>query len=251
LRGAGAALLLAVAGAASAQDTQAPVDRVGVQAEHFRLDHGRGDWDETALQLTRQWTVRDVAELALSRTRRFGLEDTEVRAGGSRAFGPRLTASVQATTSPTHRVLPRGSLGGALAYEVAPAWLLHGGLRHTAYDNTDVDQARVGLERYVGDFSLLAAWSPARAVGRSTDGYEARASWYGGNGASAGLLLAWGQEAAQLGAGQVALADVRTIALLGRQPIGPRLWITWSASRTRQGDFYTRTGGTLGLQAAF
>lgn len=245
------ALLLAAAGTACAQDGKGPVDRLGVGTEHFRLDRGYASWDEVAVQASRQWSTRDVAELGLARTRRFGLDDTEVRAAGSSALSPKLTASLQASASPSHRVLARSSLGGAVQYEVAPAWLLHGGLRHTAYDVTSVEQARLGVERYVGDFSLLGAWSPARALGRRTDAYQLRGGWSGAGGGSAGVLLAWGAEAAQVGDGQVAVADVRAVAVLGRLPVVPGLWLTWSASRTRQGTYYTRTGGTLGVQADF
>lgn len=245
------ALLLAAGGSACAQDVTGPVGRVGIATEHFRLDRGHASWDEVALHVSRQWSTREAADLGLARTRRFGLDDTEVRAAGSRALSPTLTASVQASASPSHRVLARGSLGAAVQYEIAPAWLLHGGLRHTAYDVTSVEQARLGVERYVGAFSLLGAWSPARGLGRRTDAYQVRGGWSGAGGGSAGLLLAWGTEAAQVGDGQVALADVRAVAVLGRLPVVRGLWLTWAASRTRQGTYYTRTGGTLGLQADF
>lgn len=250
MRRVGALLLLALSGA-RAQDTSWPVDRVGVQMEHFHLGRGQSNWDDVAIHLSRRWSPRDGVEAGIARTYRFGADDTELRIHGSRALAADLTGTLQASASPTHRVLPRGSVGGALAYEVAPAWLLHGGLRHITYDATGVTQGRFGAERYLGGFSVLGTWSPAQALGRRTASYETRVSWFGNNGASVALLLATGDEATLVGTGQVAVADVRTVALFGRQPMDKRLWLTWSASRTGQGGFHTRAGGAIGVESAF
>ncbi|AEG93431.1 YaiO family outer membrane beta-barrel protein [Ramlibacter tataouinensis] len=249
-----AALLAGLAGLAQAQNTPpvaVPVDRVTLQAEHSELDKGNTDWRELTLQLSRQWQPREAAELGLAQTRRFGLDDTQLRLGYSRPLSQRLTGSLQASASPTHRVLPKGSLGGALQYEFSPGWLLHGGARHTRYDATDVDEGRLALERYFGDYSLLAGWTPARALGQDTHAFELRGSWYYAPDSSVGVIAARGDEATQLGEDRIVLAEVRSLALLGRHRLSPQAALLWSLGRTRQGSFYTRTGASLGLQFAF
>lgn len=243
------ALLLA-APLACAQPA-APRDRVLLLGEHSRLDRGSSDWHEAGVLFSRHWSVREVAEAGLAQTRRFGQDDTRIDLGWSAPLGDRLTGAVQASASPTHRVLARYALGGQLQYEFARGWLVHGGARHTRYDDGRVHQLRLALEHYTGPFGLLAAWSPARALGEDTHGLELRGTWYYGEASSVGVILARGDEATQLGPGQVALADVRTVALTGRQALGPDRWLVWGANRTRQGGFYTRTGATLGLQLAF
>lgn len=239
--------------AALAQQPTGPQDRVLFLADHGRLDRGFADWNEAAVLLGRHWSNRQVAELGLARTRRFGLDDTRVDFGASLPIDERLTGSLQASASPSHRVLPKYAVGGQLQYEFAKGWLAHAGARHTRYeaDDTRVDQLRLALENYTGPFSVLAAWSPARSLGEDTHTVELRGNYYYGQDSSVGLILARGDEATQLGAGQVVLAGVRSVALTGRQEVGQGRWLVWGVNRTHQGSFYTRTGATLGLQLAF
>jgi hypothetical protein len=49
----------------------------------------------------------------------------------------------------------------------------------------------------------------------------------------------------------VALADVRSLALVGRHRIDRGWSLTYSLSRTRQGSFYRRTGFSAGVQRDF
>ncbi|KQT07684.1 YaiO family outer membrane beta-barrel protein [Ramlibacter sp. Leaf400] len=244
--------LLVLASAAGAQaPSQPPQDRILLLADHHRLDRGLADWNEAGVQLSRHWSVREVAEIGLLRTRRFGQDDTQLQAGYSAALGPRLTGAVQGNASPSHHVLARYALGGNLQYEFADRWLAHAGARHTRYDNARVNQLRLALEHYTGPFSVLAAWSPARALGQGADTVELRGHWYYGEDSSVGVIASRGDEATQLGAGRVVLADVRSLALTGRHGLAPGRWLVWGVNRTRQGDFYTRSGATLGLQLAF
>ena len=245
------AVLAAMAAPAAAQPAAPAHNRVQLLAEHSSLDRGLGSWSEVGVQLSRHWSVRQVAELGLVRTRRFGLDDDQLQAGYSTPLTPALTASLQASLSPTHRVLPKHALGGQLQYEFAPGWLAHGGLRHTRYDTAEVDLLRLGLERYVGDFSFSGTWTGGRSLGQDLQGLELRAAWYYAEESSVGLIAVRGDEATQLGAGRVVLADVRGGAVVGRHRMAPGQWLVWSLQRTRQGDFYTRTGATLGFQLAF
>jgi YaiO family outer membrane protein len=235
---------------ASAQDA-APVNRLQLSAEHNRLDHGLSDWNELTLRYSRQWDRREQAEAAVTSARRFGQNDTQIEAGYSRPFGPLLTASAQLSVSPEHHFLPRNAVDAGLQYEFLPAWLLHTRLRHSSYDTTSVDQATLMLERYAGDYSASLAWRPVSALGTHANGFELRANRYYGDDSYLGLSVASGQEATQLGAGAIALADVRSLALVGRHRLDPRWSLTYALSRTRQGDFYRRTGFSAGVQRNF
>ena len=244
-------LLLALPLAAGAQQAQLPHWRAAVEAEHSRLDNGYADWNAATLRLSRHWSRRQLAEVELVRTRRFGLEDTEVAAGGAFPLGDALTASLRASHSPTHRVLPRASVGAGLQYEFRPAWLLHGGLRHTRYDSTDVDRASVMLEHYFGNWGVLAGLHSARAFGQDTRTGELRATWYYGDRSSVGAIASAGREVVETGPAATALASVRSVALVGAHALDARWTLRWSAHHVRQGGFYTRSGVTLGVQAAF
>lgn len=246
-----ALILLAFPVLACAQATE-PVTRAAVTAEHSSLDRGYADWSSVGVRIGRHWSQRQLAELELTQTRRFGLDDTELAVGGAAPLGDALTGSLRVTHSPTHRVLPQSSFGGALQYEFRPAWLLHGGLRHTRYATTDVNQASVMLEHYFGNFSALGAVHTVRAFGQTRHVGELRAAWYYADRSSVGVIASSGEEAAQVAAGAVALARVRSLALVGRHALGQGPWaVRYGLHHVRQGGFYTRSGATLGVERDF
>lgn len=231
-----------------------PPARLLVQTERSSLSKGLADWQAHTVQVSRHWSVREVAELAVGTTRRFGLDDTQLGAGYSRALSATLTGAVHAQWSPTHRVLPRQRLSAGVQYEFSRGWLVHGGVRHSRYEGQQVTQLPLALEHYRGNWRLKAGWSPARALGRNAQTFDLAASWYYADDHSLGLVMADGKEATQLGAGQVVLSNVREMALTGKHrlsaPAGTPT-LLWSLHRARQGDLYTRTGASIGLQFVF
>jgi YaiO family outer membrane protein len=248
-------LVVALAAAPLALQAQiaaeAPVSRLLLAVEHDRLSNGYAAWTETALSASRQWQRAEVAEATLTQARRFGLTDTQAEVAYTRPLGPLLTASAQLSLSPTHHVLPRNSVGASLQYAFSPAWLLHTRLRHTRYSSSEVDQATLMLERYVGNYSASLAWRPVRALGVHASGLELRANRYYGQDSSIGLIAGAGREPTQLGADAITLAQVRSLALVGRHRVAPGWSVVYALHRTRQGDFYTRTGASAGAQHDF
>jgi YaiO family outer membrane protein len=107
------------------------------------------------------------------------------------------------------------------------------------------------LERYAGDYSASLAWRPVRTLGTSANGFELRANRYYGDDSHVGLIASSGREATPLGEGQIVLAQVRSLALVGRHRVGPGWSLTYALNRTRQGGFYSRTGLAAGAQHDF
>lgn len=248
-----AALLAgSVALAADAPDDPAP-PTLGLElaAGRQQLSNGSPDWSETSARLTHRRGQRHASELGLVQTERFGLRDDQLTGALARALSPQLTATLDASLSPTHHVLARHHLGASLQYEFAPAWLVHGGLRSTRYDSATVTQATVMLERYLASFRGLVAWRPVQTLGRSTSSLELRGDYYYADKSSIGLSLADGQEAAQISDTALALADVRATTLIGRHWLTPDWALAYEWNSTRQGDFYTRRGWRIGVQHLF
>lgn len=242
---------LLVAAAAVAQTGPGAYTSIGLSHERSRLDRGLADWTEQTLRVQRHHADTSVTELALTGTRRFGLDDTQIELSHDQALDPGLRATVTASVSPTHRVLARNSLGGRLQYEVAPAWWLHGGLKQTRYSGNSVERADLRLEHYIGNFSHSLQWSPVRALGRVEQVVEWRSQWAPERGRAIGVIASAGREATELGQGAIALARVRSVALVARWPLTQDWSLNGSLSRTRQGDFYTRTGLGVGVQRDF
>lgn len=216
-----------------------------------QLSNGSPDWTETSARIAQRRSTRHATELGLVLTERFGLQDEQLTGLLVRPLEPRLTVTLDASLSPTHRVLARHHLGANLQYEFAPAWLLHGGLRSTQYDSATVTQGSVMLERYVSAFSWLLAWRPVQTQGRSTSSLELRGTYYYADKSSVGLSLADGQEAVQLSDTVLQLADVRATTLSGRHWLTPDWALSYEWGSTRQGDFYTRSGWRIGVQHLF
>lgn len=227
------------------------VRRAGVETEFSHLDNGSPAWESLTLRLSRQWDKRKFAEAALTRTRRFGQEDTQAAGTLAWPVTPALVATVTGHVSPTHRVLPKHGLGLSGQWEFRKAWLLHGGFKHARYDTTTVDTASVMLEHYFGNWSVLGAVHAAQAVGQRTHAGELRATYYYGDASSVGLILSSGDEATQLGPASVAVTPVRALALVGRHDLDGPWSLNWSAHHVRQGGFYTRSGGHVGVQYDF
>jgi len=223
---------------------------VGMTLGAERLSNNSPDWREATVHAQHQYGPRHTAGLALSRTERFDLRDSQFSANYARPVGERLVASIDANASSTHRVLARHAAGGALQYEFAPAWLVHAGARTTKYDAERVNQGLLMLEHYFSAFSMAVAWRPARAFDSTAHSGELRGAYYYGDRNSIGLILAGGKEAANI-AGAVTLTSLRSAALVGRHWFTRDWALNYSAGHTRQGDFYSRNGISLGLQYAF
>lgn len=234
-----------------AQQGEPPKWQAATSFEHSHLSAGLGEWHTSSLQIARRWDRRQFFEGELTQARRFGLEDTEVAAGGSLALGARLTASLRASYSDTHRVLPRAGASFGLQYEFRPAWLLHGGMRLTRYSEQRVSQASLLVEHYFGDWGALAGVHVAHASGRDGTVGELRLHRYFDDGSRFGLLASTGHEVSTVAPGDVRLTSVRAVALLGQQALSRGWFLRYGVHWIRQGDFYTRRGINFGLQAAF
>jgi len=214
------------------------------------LDNGSPDWREASIGLQHQFAPRHTAGVALTRTERFNLRDSQLSANYALPVGDRTVVSLDANASSTHRVLARHGAGAIMQYEFAPAWLVHAGARTTRYDAERVNQGLLMLEHYFSAFSASLGWRPARAFDSTAHSGELRGAYYYGERNSVALILAGGKEAASI-AGAVTLTSLRSAVVVGRHWLNRDWAVNYSLGRTRQGDFYSRNGISLGLQHTF
>ena len=232
-------------------DSENPQVQIEVGAESSHLSNGTPDWRAQSLRITRKQGPREVKEITLTQTNRFGLDDQQITGVYSTPLSDKLTASLGANISPSHRVLAKQGIEGALQYEFAPAWLLHGGLANNRYDKANVDQANLMVEHYFSAFSVSTAWRPVRALGVSSSSYQVRGSYYYGDANFVGIIAGSGREATSVSANSVLLADVRAIALLGRHRLSGHWALNYAITSSRQGSFYSRNSISLGAQYFF
>jgi len=222
--------------------------RLSTTTEH--LGNDTPDWRENSLGATFAFKPRHALDIAAGEISRFGLHDNQVAAAYTAPLSATLTATVDGNFSTTHHVLARHALGAELQYEVAPAWLLHGGVRSSNYDAASVNQAVFMLEHYFSSFSWTLGWRPTRAFGTTANSAELRGAYYYGDRSAVTLIAAAGKEAASVPGG-VALSSVRSIALSGRHWLDRRWAVTYGMSHVRQGGLYSRNGINVGIQFAF
>jgi len=247
---AGAALAMGIPLLAGAQTANLPTSvELGYGRES--LSNGSPDWQDTGVDISHRLGEREYLGASLHDVKRFGLEETSAAASYLRPLTDRLGTLVEGSASHGANFLPRTSLAATLQYQFAPAWLLNGGLRSASYTEDHVTEGLLRLERYVSDFSWSVAWKPVNSHGRYAQSFEVRGSYYYGDRSMVGIIAASGREATSVAPNEVVLADVQSIALLGRHHLTDRWALTYAITRVRQGIFYARTGGRLGVQYSF
>jgi YaiO family outer membrane protein len=246
-----AALLAAVCASAPAGAAEPPgTTTIGVDLENDSLSNGSDDWRMLSVRVKRDIGPRQLVEVSLDQTHRFGLRDNQAGIMYAWPISAALSASIDAHASSTHRVLPGNDVTAALQYEFAPAWLVHGGFRTTGYDDVRANQAQFMLEHYVGSFSWALGWRPTRAFGVTANSGELRGAYYYGDKSSLGLSYAAGRETTSTASG-IVLAEVRALALIGHHWFAPSWAFNYAIGSTHQGDFYTRKGVSIGLAHTF
>jgi len=215
-----------------------------------KLSNGGPDWTETGVGVKFDLKPKQMLDLAAVDAHRFGMHDSQYAAVYTQPLDPKLVATLGATASPTHRFLAKDAFAGSLQYEFVHAWLVHGGMRHSSYDAVSVNEGIFLLEHYFSNFSWIVGWHPTRAYGTNANSYELRGTYYYGDKDSISLIASNGEEASSIPGG-VVLTNVTSGALVGRHWLTPDWALSYGATYSRQGDFYTRRGLNFGLQYAF
>ncbi len=222
----------------------------GFSAGADNLTAGRESWRHASAFIENGNTGGNIGGLRINHTRRFGLEDYQLEGFYSFRTSERLRLSIDANASPTHHVLARTGVGASLQFEAARGWLLHGGARVNSYDATTVNQLSTGVEHYFGDWGAALTVFNSHTYSQNSQTAVARLSRYYGERNRVNLILASGREPTNL-AGDIVNSDVRSMTLTGRHWVRQQVAVDYTFGTVRQGEFYSRTGGSLGLVVAF
>ena len=222
----------------------------GAVAGGDSLTQSRAGWRNESVFIDRKWADGTVGGVRVNTTQRFGLNDSQLEGYYSLPLTQLLRVGIDAQASPSHRVLAKHGIGASAQYEFAKAWLAHGSARQLSYDGVTVDQLSAGVEHYFGNWGAYAGIVNSHAYGADTQTYIGRLSRYYGERDRVNLIVASGREPVNI-AGVVTNSDVNSATVTGRHWLNKTVAIDYSAGITRQGDFYTRRGGSLGLTIAF
>jgi YaiO family outer membrane protein len=221
---------------------------------HEALSKDRPDWNSVYLEAAHEFAPRQTLYGLLREVERFDLRDTEIAAGYYHPLGANWTALVEASHSPDHNVLPRGSVLGHLSWSAGSGWVLSGGLRYNEYALNDTRVLMGGLERYFGSYRAAYTLYNGKPEGESSASSHRIAfdRYYAGERSRIGAAVTWGREVEYVGPPTgVIVSDVRAFSLLGRHWLTRDWAFTWELGTHEQGDLYRRTGGRLGLRHSF
>jgi YaiO family outer membrane protein len=221
---------------------------------HEELTKDRPDWNSLYLEAAHDFAPRQTLYGLLREVERFDLRDTEIAAGYYHPLGANWTALIEASHSPDHNVLPRGSVLGHLSWAAGSGWVLSGGMRFNEYALNDTRVLMAGVERYFGSYRAGYTLYNGKPEGESSASSHRLSfdRYYDGERSRIGVGVTWGREIEYVGppAG-VIVSDVRAFSLLGRHWLSRDWAVTWELGTHEQGDLYRRTGGRLGLRHSF
>lgn len=216
------------------------------------LDKGYANWSSQYVEAEKKLAEREAVYVQLRKTERFNRQDDEIAASYTRPLDAQWSVQLEATSSPTHLILPRYAFLGQVQYAWQDGWSVYGGLRHTEYTASSVNLGVLTAERYAGDYrfayTLYAAWLAGAEAGTSQ---RAQASRFYSDKSWVGLALSGGQELENLGGGLVQKSDVQAMMLNGRHWLDANWGMSYELLLHQQGAYYTRQGFRVGLRRQF
>lgn len=216
------------------------------------LSRGLPGWRSRYLIGEWRGAERKTLYAGLRETQRYALKDREAHFGGILPLSAETQLQAEAGFSDSHRVLAARYGLIQLHHQPAQGWSLSAGWRRAVYDVGLSSVIQFSVDRYIGaerfGYTLYQGGPDGSGLSPSH-----RWQWthYYGERSSIGMTLIRGRETEHAGNAGFLTSQVRGISLSGRHDLVPGWWLIWDAGRVRQGDFYTRSGVSLGLRHAF
>jgi len=247
-------LLLVLCGSSGGVMAAAAGLKLNLQLANTResLTNDRGDWYEQSVAVGVDRDRRQIAYVSVRETERFGLKDREAGIGAMFEAAAGATFAVDATSSETHRVLARDSVGMQLSKSLGEGWVIGGGVKRSRYPASNSVLSNFSVEQYIGSWRFAYTAYLARATGTAySSSHRLGANYYFGDDLSAGFYAARGTELENMaGQGLRAMAVVNASANATWR-ITPDLSLSLDAERQKQGSFYTRRGIRIGARIGF
>ena len=218
-----------------------------------KLTNNYDDWWSRYLVVTKKFTRRQALYGSARETSRFNLRDSELMVGYYHPIDKNLSGHVEASSSSTHRVLPKSSIFGELIRSLKGGWVVNLGFRRTEYDNARINLGIFTGEKYWGNYH--AAYSLYYS-NLEPNGYaQSHAvifNYFYTDTSRIGAAVAKGQELENLGPGRGVLkSDVFNLSVTGRHQLDPKWSVGYGASYHEQGRSYLKRGYQVGIRYIF
>ncbi len=218
-------------------------------AAYEDLSGGYDSWRERYLAVLKDFGNKKSLRLQARDTKRFSLNDKEVLAGGAFPLSKKISASLEAGWSSTHRVLPEKNCSARIDGTLGEGWLVGVGYAFKSYDTAYVDMATMGIENYFSNYRMaytLFASKLEKDEVRFSHGF--RFDGYYGDESMIAVGAASGEESEKITGKGVVTSTVQSAYMTGRHWFKKNWALTWNASWQSQGDNYDRYGLRTGLR---
>lgn len=226
-----------------------PETLIEIGSSYEFVNQNRADWQMYYFSLNHKFSTGQVLYGTASAVRRFEVTDPNFMIG---LFTPlnksrRWMATFEAAGSPNHEILPTASLFGQLQRNFGKGWVGSAGIRHNRYPNDIVNMGVFGVEKYFSAYRGAYTLYVAHLNGKGTAASHVfQGNYYYGEHNSVGAGFAFGQEIESVPGGLIK-TDVLDFSVTGRHWMNKKWGLSYVALWHRQGRFYTRSGGQIGV----
>jgi YaiO family outer membrane protein len=235
------------------EPSQPPQTEVQFNYNYESLTNRFGNWQTASLDFTHKFSKRQIIYGSLLTTTRFRQRDEQGTVGIYQPLSRKWSVQLEASASPTHRILPKWSALAIVERSFKKGWNAQAGYRRTNYNTARTNAGIAGVEKYWGNYRAAYTLyiNNFETAGTSTSHRFQFNRYYGEQVSSIGVNVAAGREIENLGSRGVLQTGVQSVALSGRHWFNRHWGVNYDASLTRQGEFYARRGINLGLRYRF
>lgn len=216
------------------------------------LDNDFSDWREHYVTLDQKLESGKSVYGRLRHSERFDNRDQELMAGVYIPVADRWTTAIEASIAPESAILPRWTLFGLAQRTLPGGYVVHGGWRHSDYQDSSVELLSASIERYWGTYHASTTLYAAIVDGtRPVFSHGAKLERYYGRRNRLGLGLGFGLQAESIGEGLVRVNRVTTISIGGTHWLNGNWSIVWDIENLQQGGLYRKRRLRVGLGRQF
>ena len=256
------ALTLALAPAAQAQQATAQTAQTTQAFEagvgFDQLSQPYADWQLGYLQYERRLSSNNLVYARYQHTERFDLRDNEWLLGGYLQLSEKWQAQLEFATSPSHNVRPEYSANAWLNRQLDNGYVAGFGVHRSKWSSSTSQGYSGKIERYIGNWrwSYVARFDQLQSADGDGISHTASLSYYYDHAqnqelSSVTLAINSGEELEKVNARDVLVTDVTGLSLYGLHATSERWAWRWALNWQEQGDFYDRTGASIGVRYRF
>ena len=216
------------------------------------LSNDRGSWQEARFDFVHRFTKRQVLYGGYRETDRFNLRDREATIGLYQPLDQKWTLNLEASASPTSRVLPRWSGKLGVERSFGNGWIGKTSYKRTERENAKVNTFSGGFDKYWGKNLASYAFSLNNLENTGTSpSQRIRYSRFYKNDSSFNIGFAFGDEVEQIDQSNVLKSSIRNISMDGTHRFSPSWSLRYGFGFHRQGQIYDRRRVSVGLRLDF